>query len=192
MNQKEIITAPMVSAMTPQGVIGMPLTCGALYILIMKTIKLNHGKVALVDDEDYEYLNQWKWFAHKHPRVFYAERTDHSGVKDKTILMHRLIMKTPKGLQVDHIDHDGLNNQKHNMRNCTLKQNTQNKRAYGKIKYSGVTSNNGYIRSSITIDGKYQHLGMFKTEEEAARAHDVMAKKYYGEFANLNFPENGI
>lgn len=73
----------------------------------------------MVDDEDFEYLNQWKWTAHRIGNDWYATR----GEKKKIIYMHREILRTPKGMLTDHIDMDGLNNQKKNLRICTHQQN---------------------------------------------------------------------
>jgi hypothetical protein len=150
----------------------------------MKEIKLTQGKVALVDDEDFEYLNQWKWHAHKDRlNYWYAIRT----VSGKRIPMHRQIMNTPKDRQVDHIDHNGLNNQRSNLRNCTRSQNQMNRKAFGKSKYIGVNFKSNKIVAQIHVHGKKYHLGYFNTEEAAAIARDIASKKYYGEFANLNF-----
>jgi hypothetical protein len=150
----------------------------------MKEIKLTQGKVALVDDEDYEHLSQWKWYTiKKRKNTFYAFR--HSG---KTVVsMHREIMKTPKELQVDHKDHDGLNNQKHNLRNCTQSQNNQNMMGYGR-KYKGVSyigNRMGYT-AQICLNRKTVCLGTFKDETDAATAYNDAALKYFGEFACLN------
>jgi hypothetical protein len=153
--------------------------------LIMKEIKLTQGKVALVDDEDFEYLNQVKWYA-SHQRNWYANRDLFIGKKRIHIIMHRLIMNTPMHLEVDHIDHNGLNNQKSNLRNCTRRQNGKNIRP--RNNYLGVYFNTeGYISAKIYNDGKSIHLGYFKTEIDAAKARDDASKKYFGEFAHLNF-----
>ena len=101
--------------------------------------------------------------------------------------MHREIMNTSKGLQVDHIDHNGLNNQRSNLRNCTASQNRMNKICTSRSGYKGVSLNEGLIQSRIKINGNTRHLGYFKTKELAAKAYDIAAKKYQGEFANLNF-----
>ena len=161
----------------------------------MKEIKLTQGKVALVDDEDYEYLNQWKWCVTRdHKDNLYAKRSTYINKKKGSLSMHRLIMNTPEEKQVDHIDHNGLNNQKSNLRNCTHTQNCWNKIPCGKSKYLGVTIYNQkgkyYIKSAIRIDKKSIHIGQFKTEEEAALAYDNKAKEIFGEFANLNFKGN--
>jgi len=152
----------------------------------MKEIKLTQGKVALVDDEDYEYLNQWNWYASKRSNgSFIAIRT----VNKKKVLMHRVIMNTPENLIVDHIDHNSLNNQKSNLRNCTHSQNAQNMKLYCEgIFHKGISWDkvNEKWKAYIRVNGKLIHLGRFKDEENAARAYNTAATKYFGEFAYLN------
>jgi len=163
----------------------------------MKEIKLTKGQTALVDDEDYEYLNQWKWYANKAGRNYYAERII-CKPKRINLKMHRLLMKTPKGFQVDHIDHNGLNNQKNNLRNCSFAQNQMNKIMSKNSKYLGLShftcnykgKEYFYIKATIMVNRKKIHLGCFKTDEEAAYAFDKAAVKYRGEFANLNFKQS--
>jgi hypothetical protein len=156
----------------------------------MKKLKLSQGKVALVDDEDYEWLNQWKWFAHKDCNTYYAGRSEKINGSRKQIWMHRAIMNTPVGLEVDHIDHNGLNNQRSNLRNCTQSQNHMNQSNMGKSKYKGVSffTKKKYkqVRANICVCGSPIYLGSFLTEEEAALAYNEAAKKYFGEFALLN------
>jgi len=153
----------------------------------MKEIKLNHGYVAQVDDEDYEYINQWNWYISKSGDVNYARRDIKVNGKQKHLWMHRVILKIPDDMETDHIDRDGLNNQKGNLRTSTRAQNNINRKTWGKSKYNGVSYNRGFIQSQINIDGVRTNLGRFKTEEEAAKRYDEMAEKYYGEYANLNF-----
>jgi len=93
----------------------------------MKKIKLTKKQVALVDDSDYEELNRFKWHARKTVKTFYAERTFTIGNgKRKNVFMHRYIMQTPKGFDTDHIDGNGLNNQRSNLRVCTRSENLRN------------------------------------------------------------------
>jgi hypothetical protein len=156
-----------------------------------KTIPLSQGKFALVDDEDYEFLNQWKWCAHKNKNnVFYVERNELIP-KRKIIKMHRVIMNAPIGMEVDHIDRDGLNNQKANLRLCTQTENQRNKSLYrnNSSGYRGVKANGRNWQSEIRVNGQGIYIGTYKTKVEAAQAYDLAAKKYHKDFANLNFPE---
>ncbi len=108
--------------------------------------------------------------------------------------MHRLIMNTPPDLVCDHINHNGLDNRKANLRNCTIKQNNANARPakWTSSKYKGVS----YIKRKkkwavyIKKDGRQFNLGCFADEAEAAKAYDASAKKLHGEFAHLNFPDS--
>lgn len=155
----------------------------------MKLIKLTQGKFAQVDDWNYDELNGFKWYAHKHKNTYYAERNE----MGKSILMHRVIMDTPDNMQVDHKDHNGLNCQEFNMRNCTHRQNGMNVIPRGKSKFKGVFiayyKEKQYFQTRIKINSNQIYLGSFKTEEDAARKYDEYAKIYHGEFANLNFKD---
>ena len=124
-----------------------------------KEIQLTKGQIALVDDEDYEYLSRFIWKTMKVPRIFYA----YSG----HILLHRLNMGNPKTLIVDHIDHNGLNNKKDNLRLCTRQENIMGKRKSEKSfsKYKGVTFNSGSWRARITINRKGIHLIKYQTTQ---------------------------
>lgn len=164
-----------------------------VWYFYMKEIKLTQGQVALVDDEDYEYLNQWKWYAQKSRGTFYACRY----TKNEVLIMHRIILNTPFNMEVDHRDHNGLNNQRHNIRNCTRSQNHMNKDPRGSSKYLGVSwdkSRNkwrAFIQTRQISNGKRKTLfnGQYNTEEEAAIAYNEAAKRLHGEFANLNIIE---
>lgn len=155
---------------------------------VMKEIVLSQGKVALVDDEDYEILNQWKWCAIKSRETFYACRTAYRDGKWIPERMHRVILGAQKGEIVDHRDHNGLNNQRSNIRLCTHGQNQMNRRPTSASGYKGVYKERGVrYRASIDFNNKRLMLGIFATPEEAARARDEASKKYHGEFAKLNF-----
>ena len=148
----------------------------------MKEIKLiNSDLVALVDDEDFEYLSQFNW---RVGTKGYAE----SKINNKTTNMHRLILKlSDRKTETDHKDHNKLNNQKYNIRPCSTAQNQMNKMPRGTSKYLGVKIVNGKIKAAIKVGNKYIHLGTFKTEIDAAIIYDYAAVLYHGEFANVNF-----
>ena len=162
----------------------------------MKTIELTKGKVALVDDSWYDELSQYKWHAsyEPHTKSFYALRNSPSLFgKRKRILMHRVIMNTLNGMQVDHIDHDTLNNQTANLRNCTHSENMHNSRKPGNNTsgYKGVSWNRKRKEWCAQIRlGKVIFLGYFTDPIEAATAYDQAAKELHGEFARLNFAED--
>jgi hypothetical protein len=156
----------------------------------MKTISLTRGQVAIVDDADYEWLNQWKWIAHLSSN-YYASRTDYSSGGKQTVSMHRLIMNAKVGDQVDHIDHGTLNNQRANLRVCTKSQNHMNQRKLSNNTSGiiGVTwdKNAGKWKAEIMCDKKSIYLGLFNDKHEAALTRDAVARRLHGEFATLNF-----
>lgn len=159
-----------------------------------KEIALSQGMVALVDDDMYEYLSQWKWHAVKGSNgKFYAVRLEGKGVR-KYVAMHRVVANTPPGMDTDHIDdNDTLNNQRYNLRPCTRSQNQANRgrRADNTSGYKGVTWNKakGKWIAQIRVYGKQIHIGNFVTAEKAARAYDGFAQMHFGKFAKLNFPK---
>lgn len=158
----------------------------------MKEIKLTRGMFALVDDEDFEYLNQWKWNAQKIRNNWYAVRTVwSSGNKRHGELMHRVLLKAKTAKEiVDHKDRNGLNNQKVNLRLCTVAQNCANRspKKHSTSKYLGVCwiAGRGKWRADIKDSGKNKFLGQFDSEDAAANAYNAAAKEIHGEFANLN------
>lgn len=167
----------------------------------MKTIKLNQCKHSnpmsvIVDDEDFDFLNQWKWFAHKRRTKYYASRTvwisDDQGMKKShTISMHRVIMGvSDANVLVDHRNMDSLNNQKSNLRTCNISQNNANikSRKNSTSKYLGVhrIKNTTKWIAQVRKNNVSHSLGRFETEELAAIAYNKKAVELHGEFANIN------
>ncbi len=169
----------------------------------MKEIQLTQNKIAVVDNEDFEFLNKYKWNVLNDKNRCYAVRyiTIKSQDKEKNtkyikkiIWMHRVIMrnKLKDNELIDHKNMNGLDNRKCNLRICTHSQNGMNREGQGGSSiYKGVCWNNNYQkwRAQIKLNYKLIHLGDFNNEIEAAKAYNVAAKKYFGEFAWLNFKE---
>ena len=162
--------------------LGNVIRCG------VREIELTRGLVTFVDDADYEWLSQWSWCATSEGYAKRGTRNRRLGTQS-IILMHRFIMGAPEGTEVDHEDRNPLNNQRHNLRLATGRQNRQN---------TGIKSNNtsGYKgvywakdrnkwRAKI-IAGKQIGLGQFDNPEDAARAYNEAALVYFGDFASLN------
>ena len=164
----------------------------------MKQIKLSQGKIALVDDEDFEYLNQWKWHISGSKYSYACRNIPKGDGKRKKILMHRQILGL---LNVktfcDHRDHNTLNNQKNNLRVATRSQNAANRIPFGSSKYLGVhlvvfkksgrrKKSYSYWRATINEGKEIKLLGLFHNELDAALAYNKKAIELHGEFANLN------
>lgn len=150
-----------------------------------KLIPLTQGKFAIVDANDFDSLSKTKWFTlSSKNNVFYAV----TGKRCK--VMHRIIMNAPDGIFIDHINHDGLDNRKINLRFCTRSQNTMNQRKPRNTssRFKGVSfhKTTGKWRASIKVGEKSKWLGLFGNEEGAAIAYNEAAIKYFGEFALLN------
>lgn len=160
----------------------------------MKKIKLGGHKkgsvirgYALVDNRYYEELNKVNWHLQNGR---YAGRIEKIDGKQKVVLMHAFLLKTPKGMQTDHIDGNGLNNQQKNLRICTASQNQMNtgKRKTNTSGFKGVSwdKRNKKWRANIKINGKKIHLGCFDDKLFAYAAYCEACIKYHGEFANLD------
>ena len=158
----------------------------------MKEIELTQGQVAMVDDFDFEWLNQFKWQAHNDGRTYYATRhlATVNGLRP-TISMHRFILDAPKNMQVDHRDQNGLNCQRYNIRICTRRQNAQNRNSYKGTSsvYKGVSWNIGSEKwhAHIRYNGKLIALKSYHSEIKAALAYDQACIELFGEFARPNF-----
>jgi hypothetical protein len=165
----------------------------------MKKINLTNGGFALVDDKDYDFINQWKWYAHKKKRTSYATRNKYlgkqsnGGYKCTTVLMHRVLLNAVKEMEVDHKDHNGLNNQRKNLRTVKPDQNRINRsKTTTKVtsKYKGVSRINSKSknkwRAVLNINKKIIHIGCYPTQKKAAIAYNKSAKKHHGNFASIN------
>lgn len=156
-----------------------------------RLIPLTKGKFAIIDEEDDNKISGYNWTVLECPNASYARANSQVNKKSTTILMHRLIMKAQKGQEIDHINHNGLDNRKCNLRFCTHSQNQMNRRIQKKTsEYKGVHWDRVTKRwqSAIKQNQKLIFLGRFANKKEAAMAYDEAASKLFGEFACLNFP----
>lgn len=159
----------------------------------MKEIPLTQGLVALVDDEDYEELMQYKWHACKHKYTYYAFRNHqvYPGYRI-SVRMHRQIMRAQANEIIDHINGNGLDNRKENLRIVSSSQNAANRRAHAgsKSRFKGVSwhKQHGKWAAYICYNYKHKHIGLFRDEIEAAIAYDRKAIELFGEYARTNFP----
>ncbi len=155
----------------------------------MKQIPLTQGKFALVDDEDFERVNQYKWYANKSHCVWYARRGKWIKGELKIFHMHRFLTDFP-GSGIDHIDGNGLNNQKVNLRLATFIQNRANADGHrnGSSQYKGVSWHKraGKWCAQIAFKGRHLYIGTFKDEINAAKAYDKKAIQFHGKYARLN------
>jgi hypothetical protein len=152
----------------------------------MKKILLTQGKYALVDDEDFEILSKFKWYAAKRGYGFYAQRR----LKNISVQMHRFLLNPEKGKDVDHINGDTLDNRRANLRVCSRSQNEWNrkKQKNNTSGFKGVTYNKESKKyfSRIRVYKDLIYLGSFENKVEAAKKYNEAAIKYHGEFALLN------
>ena len=168
------------------------------YSYPFRRIPLTQGRYAIVDPDDYRHLSKHKWQAIKMGRTFYAARsvTAKDG-KQRQVAMHRRILKVPANMFVDHINRNGLDNRKANLRPATRAQNGQNRAKYNNrsysSKYKGVTRHREHQlwEAHIRVNRKPIFLGSFRDEIQAAKSYDCAAKKYHCQYAVLNFPDAG-
>lgn len=156
----------------------------------MKEIQLTQGYVAMVDDEDYEFVANFKWQAKIRPHSVYAQTkiTLYNGNR-KTVAMHRLIKFCPSNFDIDHINRNGLDNRNSNLRICTRAQNMWNTHfIHGVSKYKGVTWDSAAKkwRAAIKHNGITKNLGVFLSETDAANCYDKAALSVFGEYARIN------
>lgn len=141
----------------------------------MKQIPLTQGKFSLVDDDVYEWASKFKWYAMKNNNVYYTRRRISIGYKKYiNVLLHHCVIGFPLfNNEVDHLNGDGLNNQRDNLKIVTHRQNQQNRHVKKTSKYVGVfwDSQNKKWRASIKKNGKVKFLGLFKIEEDASLAY---------------------
>lgn len=156
----------------------------------MKSIPLTQGRFALVDDDDFEYLNQFNWYCSS---GYAVRKLKTQNGKRLSMKMHREILKTPDNMTTDHINGNKLDNRKENLRICTQAENTRNRPAdrNSTSGYKGVSWNNRLSKwiCQIKANGKSRHLGVFSNPEEAAKVYDAEAIVLFGSFAKLNFPK---
>jgi HNH endonuclease len=155
-----------------------------------KLIPLTKGQHVIVNDEDYEWLGQWRWLLLK---KYAARFVTHDG-RRRVVFMHRLIMNAPDDMQVDHINHNKLDCRRSNLRLATSFENNRNRvktTAKRSSRYKGVSFYKQTKRwgAYIRINGKHTYIGYYADEQSAARAYDRKAIELYGDFACLNFSE---
>jgi len=158
----------------------------------MIKIPLTKNQFALIDEIDYPLISQYRWFCLDHGKRQYAQATYSVKNKTKHIYMHRMIMGFPEGKEIDHINFNGLDNRRENLRICSKSQNHFNiRKSKSASKYKGVIAvpSTGKWSARIKIDGKKTHLGTFLNEVDAAKAYDKAATELIGEYAILNFPK---
>jgi len=150
----------------------------------MRKIKLTQGKQAIVDDNDFDELNKYKWYTKHQCRNYYVVR-HHPLNHGRLIWMHRIIMGDNHGMDIDHINGNGLDNRKINLRFCTRSQNNQNQRMRNK-KFKGFSKRDNTYQARITVSGKRIYIGSYRSQIGAALAYNIAAKLYFGDFARLN------
>jgi hypothetical protein len=167
------------------------------YGYAFRRIPLTQGKFAIVDVEDYKELVKYKWHAVRGGRSFYVERRGKSQDgrgSNCNVKMHRQLLNTSAGLFVDHINHNGLDNRRANLRIVEWQENCWNRRKRNtrcSSQYKGVMWNKRWRKWEVRIgfNGKNIFIGYFDDEKEAAMAYDAKAKELFGEFAAPNFPD---
>lgn len=165
----------------------------------MKLIPLGRGLSAMIDDEDFDLVSRYKWSANKRGHSFYARRTINlPNGRQKVMYMHILLVhgdidKASIHSPIDHIDRNGLNNQRHNLRLTTRSVNLQNTgvQCNNKTGYKGVYLYGDRFRAAISKDKRQHYLGTFESAIDAAAAYDRKALELFWPHAAINFPMSG-
>lgn len=151
-------------------------------------VEATRGGFVMIDRQDVEKVGQYAWHLTRHGGHAAAR------IDGKIVLMHRFLMNPPKGMQVDHINHNTLDNRRSNLRTCSGAENSKNTRSHAGSSsvFKGVWWNKekGKWSCQIAIGNRKKHIGHFLTEEAAARAYDAKAKQLFGGFACLNFSQS--
>ena len=162
----------------------------------MRRLRLSQGRYAFVDDRLYQKLRQYTWYEVKRERTSYAAHCYGTLKKHHVIYMHQMIydlLGRRRPVSIDHRDGNGLNNQSGNLRNATKRQQQFNRRGWQRSTsgYIGVNfdKRTGRWLARIRINGRCKNLGRYDTETQAAEVRDRYARKHYGRFARLNFPQ---
>lgn len=158
-----------------------------------KQVPITKGLFVLVDDEDFDRVMARRWQAKpaKHKRAEQKTWYAQTQFNRKTVLMHRWILGVQPGQEVDHINRNGLDNRRSNLRICSKSENNANRGFYDpKSGFRGVYVQGRRFVARISINGVRVHLGIYADEISAAKAYDEAAKRQYGQFATLNFPES--
>jgi len=155
----------------------------------MKEVRLTPSGIALIDDEDFELLAGFRLRLLQQKTSRYVQFS----CNKKVTLLHRFLLNAPKGIYVDHINNDGLDNRRSNLRLCTPSQNQawSWKRVTGTTSpFKGVSGSTNHWRAAIIHQGKKSYIGSFRNQIDAALAYDEFAKSLFGEFAMVNFPDH--
>ena len=157
----------------------------------MEYVSLTHGTFALVDDRDFASVSRFKWYVTSHGYARTGVHMGYLGGKKKMVYMylHRLILRPPEGMDIDHRNHNTLDCRRANMRICTRSQNMQNQiTTKGTSKYKGVCwiKREAKWSAGIKLNARSIHIGLFDDEIEAARSYDAAARELFGEFARTN------
>jgi len=157
----------------------------------MKQIKLTQNKFALVDDDMFEELDKFKWYAEKRGNTFYARMNIYNNGKQYRIYMHRYILGlTDSKIKCDHKDHNGLDNKKSNLRTCSNLENSRNQKKVlnTSSRYKGVCFHKRDKKwvAHIGVKNKLIYIGLFRNEQDAAKAYNLKASELFGDFARLN------